>query len=287
MNNASTSPDFSSGPFNEPRHHHRHLICWKSTFAGFALALMTFAGVIALALAFGGIGLSDGATVQNAGLFAGAAVVVASALSIFAGSYLSVRLARFKTDVVGSAQGLVLGSLVVLFVIWQAVSAVGMIGRGVAEATGAAAVAGGATTTAPNPALQDMIEDSLGGVTLKSDSATVVRGVTARLLRGDQESAKNYLAYQAGLTPAEAEARIATLKQKGDEVLVKAREASATALKTSGWSLFLLIAISAMSAVLGGLLGSQVNLRRTLDVTSTVIAPKRNEQKIFQKQPAR
>lgn len=260
---------------------HRHLVCWKSAIAGFFVSILTFAGIMSLALAFGGIGLSDGSTLQNAGLFAGLSIMVATVVAIFAGSYFSVRLSRFTVDVVGSAQGLVVGSLVALFIVWQTVSAVGMIGRAAGEATGAVAVAAGAGAGAAlqEGAVRDMIEDSLGGAQLKSEPGVVVRGVASRLTRGDQEGAKNYLAAQAGLTPEEADARIAALKTQADEMMVKAREASATALKTAGWSLFLMIALSAISSVVGGLLGSVMNSRHLMDA-ATVSAPVRRERAI-------
>lgn len=123
-----------------------------------------------------------------------------------------------------------------------------------------------------------MIEDSLGGAQLKSEPGVVVRGVASRLTRGDQEGAKNYLAAQAGLTAEEADARIAALKTQADEMMVKAREASATALKTAGWSLFLMIALSAISSVVGGLLGSVINSRQLMD--AAVSTPVRRERAI-------
>jgi hypothetical protein len=84
-------------------------------------------------------------------------------------------------------------------------------------------------------------------------------------MRGDQESAKNYLAYQAGMTPAEADQKIAAAKVKIDQALVEARQATATALKTVGWSLFLGIALSMMASAMGGLSGALLNERYTMD----------------------
>lgn len=280
----------TSSPNEQNAHLHRHLVCWKSVFAGFALSILCFAGIISLALAFGGVGLSDGSTVRNAGLFAGVSVVVATVLAIFIGSYFSVRLARFKVDVVGCAQGLVVASLVVGFVLWQTFSAVGMIGRAAAEATGTAAIMAdaGAESLAREASIRMVIEDSFGPVTLKSEPSVVAAGVSTRLLRGDREGAKNYFARQADLTPAEADARIAVMKQRMDESLVKARDASATALKTAGWSLFVMITLSAIASVLGGLLGAQVNLRRTLDVSEAVpVRRLENNGRILQDQPVR
>ena len=214
---------------------------------------------------------------QNATIFAGVSVLIATVVAIFAGSYLSVRLARFKVDVVGCSQGLVVASLMVVFMSWQALSAVGELGQVAGQATG---------VVAQNAAVQDMIEDSLGGSTLKSEPLVVVRGVSSRLLRDDQEGAKQYLAWQAGLTPEEADGRIAALKARADQMMIKAREASATAMKASGWTLFLMISLSAIASVLGGLLATQVNIRRTMDIEAPVVV-RRRESKILEKASAR
>lgn len=280
----------SHNEFEQTHNHiHRHIVCWKSTIAGFVVAITTFTGLIALAIAFGGIGLSDGATLQHAGIFTGISLLVATVLAVFVGSYFSVRVARFKVDIVGCFQGLVLGSLVCLFMVWGTVATVGMVGKAAAQVTGAAAVtaASGAGMAAQNQTVQEMIEDGMGDMKLKSESSVVIRGVASRLMRGDQEGAKNYLAAQAGITPDEANTRIAALKQKADEYMVKTREATATAMKTAGWSLFLMIALSAIASVLGGLLGTMVNSRRTLDVPDNAFVPARREKAFTEKQPAR
>ncbi len=249
---------------------HRHLICWKSTLAGFAISLMTFSGLVALAIAFGGIGLSDGATAENAGLFAAISLLVSIVVAVFVGSYFSVRVARFKVDMVGSAQGLVLAALVCVFMVWGSFAAVGLVGKAAAQFTGAAAVAAisSANANIDSAAFENMAEDALGSTQLKSEPAVVVRGLSSRLMRGDQEGAKNYLAAQAGLTPEEATARVALVKQKVDETMLKTREAVATAMKTAGWSVFLLVILSGMSAVVGGLLATIANTRHTLDAVS-------------------
>ena len=247
---------------------HKHLICWRSTFAGLAMGLLTFAGVIALSIAFGGIGLSDGTTVGHAGAFVGITLAVAVILATFVGSYFSARLTRHVVDVVGCMQGLVVGALVILIVLCQTMSTVGAIGKVAGAAMGASMAAAGAGVAAAgqNPMVQDIIQDNLGDAKLKSDPEVVVKGVASRLMRDDQESAKNYLAYQAGLTPAEADQKIATAKAKIDEALTKAREATATGLKTTGWSLFVIIVLGTIASVLGGLLAVKCNERYLVDV---------------------
>lgn len=82
------------------------LISWRATFAGLGIAAVTYIVALSLAAAFGGIGLADGATVKNAGIFAGVSVVLATLLATFVGGYFAVRTSRQRVDMVGSAQGL-------------------------------------------------------------------------------------------------------------------------------------------------------------------------------------
>jgi hypothetical protein len=252
--------------------HRHHVICWRSALAGLAMALLTFSGVMAVSIAFGGIGLSDGTTGKNAGAFVGITMAIAVILATFVGSYYSVRVSKLVVDVVGCMQGLLVGSLLILLVLCKTLSTVGAIGQVAAGALGAGAAAAGAGVMAAgqNPMVQDVIQDSLGDAKLKSDPEVVVKNVASRLLRDDQEGAKNYLAYQTGMTPAEADQKIASAKSKIDEGLTKAREATATALKTMGWSLFVIIVLGTIASVLGGLLAAKCNERYLVDVPDSM-----------------
>lgn len=245
----------------------KNLICWKSAFAGLALAVLTFVGVLALAIAFGGIGLDDGATAKSAGIFSGASLMVALILAAFVGSYFSVRVSKFRVDVMGVMQGLLVGALFLIIVLFQAMSGVGAVGKVAGTALGASVTMAGAGAAAASqsPFVQDIVEDNVGGLKLKSDAKEVVGGVASRLLRGDQESAKNYLAYQAGMSPTEADQRIAAAKAKMDEAMIEARQATATALKAVGWSLFLGIALSMIASAMGGMTAALLNERYTMD----------------------
>ena len=118
--------------------------------------------------------------------------------------------------------------------------------------------------------VQDIIQDNLGDAKLKSDPEVVVKNVASRLLRDDVDGAKNYLAYQTGMTPAEADQKIAAAKAKIDDGLTKAREATATALKTIGWSLFVIIVLGTIASVMGGLLAVKCNERYLVDVPDSL-----------------
>ncbi len=240
------------------------LLSWRSAIAGLAISLLTYFAFLALAVAFGGIGLADQTSPQTAGTFAAVFLLIATVLSVFAGSYFSVRLARINAEAVGSSQGLLVGSLFMLFLIFQTLALVGTLGQLTGSALGMAG--SGLASTAQNPMVQDVISDSIAGLNLQSEPQAVVSGVASRLLRGDQESAKNYLAREAGITSDQADQRIAAAQTQITQGLNEVREASASALKAAGWSSFLLIVLGAISSVLGGYVAARRNENYTLDM---------------------
>lgn len=248
----------------------RHLVSWGCLIAGLLLTLLTFSGALALGVAFGGIGLSGGTTAQSAGIFTGVWFVLSAVIALFAGGYLAVRLAKFRNDTIGVSHGLVIAALFVLLLLNQTATAVGWLSRMATEAAGGAAamVGGGLNAASQSGMVNDMVEDSLADMKIKGDPQVVIPGVANRLLRGDNEGARNYLARQAGVSPAVVDERIATLRAQVDQAIIKAREATADTMKATGWSLFLLIVLGAISAGLGGLLASQINNRKPLARTS-------------------
>ncbi|MEK2687656.1 hypothetical protein [Bdellovibrio sp. GT3] len=251
---------------NIDSYEHRHLVCWRSALAGVVIGIVTIIGLLALSVAFGGIGLEDGSTAKNAGVFAGVSIVVAMIVGNFAGSYYSVRIARRKVDVVGVMQGLLVGGICTLLVVCHAMASVAALGKVTGAALGATAAAAGGIASTQAPLIQEFIQDSLGSRKLASDPEMVVKGLSSRLIRGDQESAKNYLAAQAGISPEEADKTIVVVKEKVDQTLEEARKAAATALKAVGWSSFVAIVLAMIASVLGGMIGALCNDRRMIDV---------------------
>lgn len=244
----------------------RHLVSWGSLIAGLLLTLLAFSGLVALGVAFGGIGLSDGTTAQNAGIFTGVWFILSAVIALFAGGYVCVRLGKFRNDIVGIAHGFVIASLFVLLLLNQSATAVGWLVRAAGDAaSGAAAMVGtGVGSAAQSSAVRDMVEDAVGDMNFKAEPNVVFSGVASRLIRGDNEGARTYLVRQSGMSDAEVAARLAALRSQVDQAVAKAREATATAMKATGWSLFLLIVLGAISAALGGLLATQVNVRNPL-----------------------
>jgi hypothetical protein len=119
-----------------------------------------------------------------------------------------------------------------------------------------------------NPAVSNTVnnlaEDVLGELNLRSSPQVVAEGLGSRIIRGDTDGARNYLALEAGITPTEADARIARMKAKLDQYLADVKEGTGVALRSTGWSLFLMVLIGALSSIIGGALGSRANFRKPL-----------------------
>lgn len=230
------------------------LISWRSVFAGLLISFLMMIGFLGLAMAFGGISLSERTTLESAGIFTGVWFLSSVVISIFTGSYFSARVSKFQNGRAGSAQGLVIAALFLGFFLYQTISAVVSMG-GVAE-------------IAERPAVINTVgqyaEDALGDLNLRSDPGVVAQGVAVRLIRGNTDGARNYLAMQAGITPDEADARISQLKVRADKAVDDARVMAGNALQTTGWSLFMLVLLGALSSVFGGALGSVANFRNPL-----------------------
>lgn len=246
------------------------LISWRSIVAGLLIAMFTMIGLIGLGLAFGGIGMDEDTSAKSAGIFTGVWFIASTLVSLFVGSYFAARVSKFRTGRIGSAQGLVIAALFLGFFLYQTVSAIGSLGAGAGSLIGKTGglIADGAQKASQNPTITNTInnlsEDALGDLNLRSEPQVVAQGLGSRLINGDTEGAKNYLARQAGITPTEADARIAQMKIQVDKYVGDAKEATATGLRSAGWSLFLLVALGALSSVLGGALGSVANFRRPL-----------------------
>lgn len=242
------------------------LISWRSIVAGLVVSFFFMVGFIGLGMAFGGIGMSDGTTIKNAGIFSGVWFFASALISLFFGSYFAARISKFQSSRVGSAQGLVIAALFLCLFLYQAILTIGGIGQVTGNVIGRTAgfVGTSVEKLSSSPVVRNLVEDAMGNLNLKSNPLTVARGITGRLIRGDTVGAKNYLAREAGITEAQANQRIQAAKLKIDLAVVKTRETAATALKSTGWSLFLLVFVGSISAVLGGSLGSVTNFRKPL-----------------------
>ncbi|RYZ86767.1 MAG: hypothetical protein EOP06_13880, partial [Proteobacteria bacterium] len=205
----------------EHGHNSKHLVCWRSLLAGIFVTMLVFAAALGLGFALGGSGLYDGASAQNASIFTGVWFILSAVLSLFVGGYFTVRMSKFRNEVVSVGHGFILASIFVLLLINQGATAVGWLSSAAANVAGGAAaiVGGGVGAASQSSVVRDMVEDSLGDLQLK-DPQVVVPGVMSRLIRGDNEGAKNYLARAAGKTPQEVDQKIAELRANLDKAMV-------------------------------------------------------------------
>jgi hypothetical protein len=246
------------------------LISFRAIAAGLLLTMFVMIGLTGLGLAFGGISMDEETTVRGVGMFSGIWFIASVFISLFLGSYFASRVSKFRMGRVGSVQGLVIASLFLVFFLYQIVSALGTAGLAVGSLLGKTGrvIALSAQKMENYPAVRNTIsnlsEDALGDLNLRSGLQVVAEGIGSRILRGNTEGAKNYLAREAGITPTEADARIAQMKGKVDEYVSNAKEATATALRSTGWTLFFLVVLGGLAGILGGGLGSVVNFRKPL-----------------------
>jgi hypothetical protein len=251
------------------------LVSWRAIVAGLLIALLSLAILVSLGMAVGGIGLGGGTTAQNAGLFTGLWFIVSALISLFLGSYFAARVSKFHTNRVGSAQGLVIASIFFGLFLWQTFSAVTWAGN---TATGAVtSVAQGAQQAAGSPVVgnvaNNVVEDAVADLQLKVDPQTAVTGIATRLVQGDVDGAKAYLARVSNLSQQEVDQRIDQVQAKLSATMKKAANTAATALQATGWSLFALLVLGSLAAVGGGALGSRANWRKPLTVEPVEVVP--------------
>lgn len=237
------------------------LICWRSVIGGFLVAMITMLGLLGLGMAMGGIGMDEDTTAQSAGMFSGIWFMAASVISIFVGSYYSARVASFRIARVGSAQGILIATLFLGFFLYQTIMGLGAAGRAAGSIVGASAkmIGAGTEKAMESPIISEMFEDRMSDLNLRSEPRVVAMGVANRLLRGNAEGAKNYLAFQAGITPEEADIRMTQYRDDLNRYADDAKIAAGRAIRTTGWSLFSMVMLSVLAAIGGGMLGSRAN----------------------------
>ena len=229
-----------------------HFVSWRSVIAGLLVSLFTMTALIGLGMAFGGIGIDDNVTVRGASVFTGVWFLVSTIISLFVGSYYSARLSTYHLPTIGAANGLLIASLFIMFFIFQAFSAIGTFGRGAGSL-----VESTSSSLTDTSMVASFVEEQFLDLDLRSSPQIVASGVARRLLSGNIQGARNYLAFQAKIDAKEAQARVTQLNAQATRLMADAKVAAASALKTTGWSLFFLIVLSSIAATLGGSLGAR------------------------------
>ena len=242
------------------------LISWKSIFAGLIVAVIAHLALSALGAGIGGASasssLADGGNASGAAAGTGIWIGIAALLALFIGSYFATRTSPFITARVGAAQGLIIAAMFFAFLIYGAGMTVGAAGKGLGSM--ASAVGKGAGDISSSPAVQSTISKALGGANLKSDPSVVAQNLTSMMIRGDNDGAKNYLVYQTGMSRAEIDSKITTMKAEFDQKARDAGVAAAKGVSAAGWSLFIVLVLGAAASIFGGGLGSRANSKSPL-----------------------
>ena len=247
---------------------HRHLLCWKSTFAGLVIAFMGF--MMLTALGAGVLGFSaealisreegSSALASGAGLYLGLSAVVA----LFCGSYFALRLSNFKTAKVGAGHGILIASLFFFILLSGITSGLGSVASGLGQlAKGAGSQV---PSVASNPLVQDAVDKVLGNYTLKSDPRDVAQGLYLRLVQGNVDSATAYLAHQTGQSPEVMKAKVVEAKAEFDDTVKRAGEKTAHGLADASLCLVVVLLAGLIGATVGGRVGAHSNADRPLAV---------------------
>lgn len=245
---------------------HRHFICWKSLFAGFLVSLLTYIVLTSVGAGIGGMMASNLISHEEsgAGLATGTGVWLglSAAISLFVGSFFALRLARFITPKVGASHGLILGSVFFILMVWGLGSGVSSVASGLGKTVLAAT--NGVSNIANNPSVQDVLQRSLGNAQLKSTPKEVIEGLAVRLLQGNRESAKSYLAFQTSLSDSEVEARMAQLQADFELRAKAAGDTTAKGVSAAGWSLFLTFLVGIAASLVGGVTAAKLNSHKPI-----------------------
>lgn len=242
------------------------LISYRAIVAGLLISMFCMLGFVGLGLALGGMGMNEDTTAQSVGIFSGVWFIVSVLLSLFIGSYCASRFSKYRSRKIGSLQGLVIASLFLGFFVYASIFILGTAGSALGNLAfkSAGVIQDSVNQPRVARAFGMMAEDALGDLNLRSSPEVVAEGLGSRLIQGDTEGAKNYLARQTGITPTEATARIDQLRARFDKYVSDMKEKTGVAMKSTGWSIFLLVVLGAIASVGGGALGSAANFRKPL-----------------------
>ncbi len=262
-----TTEIYSTTPTTNIRHWGPGL--WSGIIAGFFIALLTFWIISYLGIAIGGhtaaaVALDE---LDSVGIGASIWLLVASIAACFLGAYFCSRIASYASWKAGIAEGLVVSSTFFMFLALTSGMGLAVVGQGVAKTAGLAAGASGPMLARAE--VQTVIGNALSGLSLKSDPSTVVTRVGTDLLQGNTQGARNYLAFQTGLSGSELDARLRTLQasiiQAGEEIKSKA----GTTLAMMGWFAFLATLLGTIGACVGAAVGARQNVTSPLRMWAT------------------
>lgn len=239
---------------------------WAPILAGTAIAsaitivLTGFGSAIGLSLVspFEGNGASGTALAVTTGLW----VIWVALSSLMAGSYLTGRMRKAANDaepgeaaVRDGTHGLVVWALSVLIGAMIAAGGVSAIGKTGGEIVKNGAMAAtGIVGAASDYAVDDLARSDVGGTPLDPDTRAQIGRIIVRAGSDGQLSASDRaylvrtLATTAGITPAQAEGRIATMLTNANQAIEKAKVVAEQARRSAILIAFLTAASLAVAA---------------------------------------
>ena len=240
---------------------------WRAVFAGVFIAFLVQLMLMSLGLAFGGgavrENLLSNESVVNVAIGTGVWMIASILISLFLGSYAAGRASGIIATRIGYTQGAVITSLFFLALAVQIGTTMGTFTRGLANIS--SSVIGGVGQLSRNPQLLANVEDHVTDLKFKAPPGYVLGALTTRLIRGDTNSAANFLAMQTGMSPRQARVRIAAINADFRATMTNIAERASAAAARLGLGAFATILLGTISAMLGGGTGALVNLRKPLD----------------------
>jgi len=261
----------------------RHRVSWGAIIVGavIALSLQMLLNLLGLGIGASSINVASGST-PGEGLAIGAGVwfAVAALISLFAGGWVSGRLAGIPNRNDGMLHGFATWSVSSILTVVLLSSAVGGIIGGSASMLGKLASASGQGVQAAGPALGDLVSQATGitPAEVKQQAGQLVSDpqfqafIMSVVRNGDadpqaRQNLIQLVSQKQGVSQDQASAAVNDWQQKlinaRDQAKVKATAAADQAAsglaKTALWS-FVALLLGAIAATIGGLLGARTIL---------------------------
>lgn len=236
---------------------------WRAVAVGVVISTFTYLVLMSLGLALGASQVRDlmagDLDAHVIGTGAGIFLLVSVLISLFVGSYASARVSGIIATRVGYTQGAVIAAIFFTVMISEAGVALGALGSSLSSLGGV--IGGAAGQAVQSQRLNAVIEDAVSDLRLKTSPNEVATGMLSRVLRGDSESAINYLSAQSGITRQDAAARFNRVNTQLKTTAGTLARKGADAAQTAGWAAFATLLIGLVGGMVGGALGAQLSIR--------------------------
>lgn len=237
---------------------------WRSVLAGFFVAMLTYAALIALGLGIGGLSLKavDLGDIEIFSIGAGIWLILSNVLALLAGGFVAARLSTAAGSRIGGLHGLTTAGVFFFVIALQIGLGLRMAGGAAGDFLGFSMRAGG--NLLAQPAVQNVIEDALGDVRLERPTDEVIQGLAVRVFQGRYEAAQNYLAANSNLSTTEARNRINNLRTEFTATMEEVQNRAGNFISAAAWTSFITLVLGALAGFFGGSLGARSNYKHPI-----------------------